>query len=41
MGGRQRIVAGLCAVLGWFAALFTGSLPEGLGDLIAGYYRYA
>jgi hypothetical protein len=36
-----RILAELCALIGWFAALFTGTLPEGLGDIIAGYYRYA
>jgi hypothetical protein len=35
-----RLVAGVCAFIGWFAALFTGNLPAGLGDLIAGYYRY-
>jgi hypothetical protein len=35
-----RILAELCAVLGWFAALFTGRLPDALGDLITGYYRY-
>src|SRR4029077_20009859 len=34
------IVAEVCAVIGWFAALFTGRLPEGLGNIIAGYYRY-
>jgi Domain of unknown function (DUF4389) len=34
-----RIVAGICAFIGWFVALFTGQLPEGLGNLIAGYYR--
>jgi hypothetical protein len=33
------IVAGICAFIGWFVALFTGQLPEGLGNLIAGYYR--
>jgi Domain of unknown function (DUF4389) len=33
------IVAGICAFIGWFAALFTGQLPEALGNLIAGYYR--
>jgi hypothetical protein len=33
------IVAGICAFIGWFAALFTGQLPEGLGNIIAGYYR--
>jgi hypothetical protein len=36
-----RIVAEVCAFIGWFAALFTGELPEVLGNLIAGYYRYA
>jgi hypothetical protein len=36
-----RIVAVVCALIGWFAALFTGALPEGLGNFIAGYYRYA
>jgi hypothetical protein len=35
-----RLVAEVCAVIGWFAALFTGQLPEGLGSFIAGYYRY-
>jgi Domain of unknown function (DUF4389) len=35
------IVAEVVAIIGWFAALFTGQLPEGLGDFIAGYYRYA
>jgi hypothetical protein len=35
------ILAEVCAFIGWFAALFTGRLPEGLGNLIAGYYRYA
>jgi hypothetical protein len=34
------IVAEVCAFIGWFAALFTGRLPEGLGNIIAGYYRY-
>jgi Domain of unknown function (DUF4389) len=33
------IVAGICAFIGWFAALFTGQLPDALGNLIAGYYR--
>jgi hypothetical protein len=36
-----RIVAQVCAFIGWFAVLFTGSLPEGLGNFIAGYHRYA
>ena len=35
------IVAEVCAFIGWFAALFTGELPEGLGNFIAGYYRYS
>lgn len=35
-----RIVAQVFAFIGWFAALFTGELPEGLGNFIAGYYRY-
>jgi hypothetical protein len=35
------LVASVCALIGWFAALFTGQLPEGLGNIIAGYYRYA
>jgi Domain of unknown function (DUF4389) len=34
------IVAEVCAFLGWFVALFTGRLPDGLGTLIAGYFRY-
>jgi hypothetical protein len=36
-----RLVAEVFAFLGWFAALFTGQLPEVFGDFIAGYYRYA
>jgi hypothetical protein len=36
-----RIVAEIFAFIGWFAALFTGRLPDGLGTVIAGYYRYA
>jgi Domain of unknown function (DUF4389) len=36
-----RIAAEVCALIGWFVALFTGQLPEGLGNFIAGYYRYA
>jgi hypothetical protein len=36
-----RIVAGLSAFAGWFAALFTGQLPDVLADMIAGYYRFA
>ncbi len=36
-----RIVAEILAVVGWFIALVTGQLPVALGDVIAGYYRYA
>jgi hypothetical protein len=35
-----RLVAEVFAFIGWFAALFTGQLPEGLGSFIAGYERY-
>ena len=35
------VVAIICALIGWFVALFTGRLPDGLGNFIAGYYRYA
>jgi hypothetical protein len=34
------IVAEVCAILAWFVALFTGRMPDGLGTLIAGYFRY-
>jgi Domain of unknown function (DUF4389) len=34
-----RIVAAICVFIGWFVALFTGELPDGLANLIAGYYR--
>jgi Domain of unknown function (DUF4389) len=34
------IVAGVSAFLGWFVALILGQLPESLGALIAGFYRY-
>jgi hypothetical protein len=36
-----RIVAQVLAFIGWFAVLFTGALPEGFGNFIAGYHRYA
>jgi hypothetical protein len=39
--GVLGLVAEVCAFIGWFAVLFTGALPEGLGNFIAGYYRYA
>ena len=35
------LVASVCAVIAWFAILFTGKLPEGLGGLIAMYLRYS
>jgi hypothetical protein len=35
------IAAQLCAFVGWFVALFTGQLPDALGEIIAGYYRFA
>jgi len=35
-----RIVAQVLVFVGWFVALFTGQLPEGIGDFVAGYYRY-
>jgi Domain of unknown function (DUF4389) len=34
-----RIVAAICVFIGWFVALFTAELPDGLANLIAGYYR--
>jgi hypothetical protein len=35
-----NIVAEVLALLGWFAIVFTGSLPEGIGTFIAGVHRY-
>lgn len=34
------IVAELVAIVGWFAVLFTGTLPPGIGAFIAGVHRY-
>ena len=34
------IVAEVVAVVAWFAIVFTGKLPEGLGNLMALYIRY-
>jgi hypothetical protein len=34
------IVAELAAVVGWFAILFTDTLPPGIGTFIAGVHRY-
>src|SRR5947209_4028106 len=35
-----EIVASLFAFVAWFAILFTGRMPEGLGSFIAGVHRY-
>jgi hypothetical protein len=35
------LAAAVVAVLGWFAALVTGRLPESLHDFLANYVRYA
>lgn len=34
------IIALIVVVIAWFAALFTGRVPDGLHDFIAGYLRY-
>jgi len=33
-------LAGVCALIGWFAVLFTGKMPEGLSNIISGALRY-
>jgi Domain of unknown function (DUF4389) len=35
-----QLVARAVAVIGWFAILFTGKLPEGLANLLCLYIRY-
>src|SRR5215813_7837183 len=35
------IAAEVVAVIGWFAALFTGRLPAGLADFLVGWLRWA
>jgi uncharacterized protein DUF4389 len=35
-----RIVAELLVFVGWFAIVFTGSLPPGIGNFVAGVHRY-
>ena len=35
------IVAGLFALIAWFALLFTGRYPQGLYDFVTGYIRYS
>ena len=34
-------IAFFAVVIAWFAALFTGSVPEGLHNFVAGYTRYS
>lgn len=34
------IAAGIVAIIAWFAALFTGRVPDGMHEFIAGYLRY-
>jgi uncharacterized membrane protein YfbV (UPF0208 family) len=34
------VAAFFCALINWFATLFTGSSPRGLHDFLAGYVRY-
>ena len=36
-----QLVARAVAVIGWFAILFTGKLPEGLAKLLSLYVRYS
>ena len=36
-----RFVLEVLGFIGWIAALFTGQLPEGIGNFLAGVYRYA
>ena len=35
------IAVAFAVVIAWFAALFTGRVPQGLHDFIAGYLRYS
>ena len=39
-GGLLGAVAAICAIFAWFAIVFTGRLPQGLGNLIAFYLRW-
>jgi hypothetical protein len=41
VAGVWGIVALLCAIVAWFALLFTGRYPAGLYEFIAGYARFA
>ena len=40
VAGVLGAVAGVCAVIGWFAILFTGHYPDGLRALVAYYMRW-
>lgn len=35
------IVAQVCALISWFAIVFTGKMPEGLSNMIVTYLRYS
>jgi hypothetical protein len=35
-----EMVAGVCAFIAWFAIVFTGRMPEGLGGIVAMFIRY-
>jgi len=35
-----QIVANILTFVGWFAILFTGTLPDGIGTFVAGVHRY-
>jgi Domain of unknown function (DUF4389) len=35
------IAAGIALLIAWFAALFTGRVPDGLHSFLASYVRYA
>ncbi len=39
-GGVLGVVAAVCAVIAWFAIVFTGRHPDGLWDLAAFYLRW-
>ena len=35
-----QIVSNVLLIVGWFVALFTGHLPDGIGNFVAGVHRY-
>jgi hypothetical protein len=35
-----QLVAEILLIVGWFAALFTGHLPDGIANFVAGVHRY-